>query len=290
MISPDEGRIELKYALPADRRGELVRAALHHIPPDPHGGDLSCEPDLVWASGDPPPHGYRVHSTYLDLPTLDGYSRRLAEARIRNRIRIRTYGQGDGDAPVFLEAKRKLHERVVKHRVRLCRLSQWRTGPAEAPWRDAVAALEPGRARRLAERWTAAAEGPPAMIPVTATHYLREVFSQGNERLTIDHTVTASPGDDLRDLRAAGTTALIPADWLVLELKFDGNMPGWMRGLIREFRLVSEPISKFALGVVRTRRDSHPAELLRLTPPSMLEAGRGLTGAWPALDDQAAAR
>ena len=111
--------------------------------PDPNADALEAQlPRLRPVSG---LHatGYRVSCLYLDDPQLDGYGKRMADLPIRNRVRIRTYGEVGQPAPVFLEAKRKLYGRVVKARMRVCDTVGWAELGAPAPWRDLHARVTP---------------------------------------------------------------------------------------------------------------------------------------------------
>ena len=267
-----EGRFEMKYALPAERREEILARAAAHVQVGAFAQDLSTMPGIRCSPGSPPVLGYRVHSLYFDSPELHGYGLRLADAEIRNRLRIRTYGDPGQDAPVFMEAKRKLHKVVVKHRVMACTMGQYAGFDAHQPWRDAVLALS-GPKARIGQRWLAALE-QGGMVPVCITHYVREVWEDGGARLTLDHLVRASGGERPGELQRLGEVPLIPEDWIVLELKYNDSAPHWMRLLVRDLGLRAEPVSKFALAVARTVRQDAPAELLRLTPPSVLRAGR----------------
>lgn len=268
-----EGRYELKYALPASRREELLAAAMAWVRPDPHARSLAeALPGMELPDGEPP-RGYVVHSLYFDTPTLDGYARRLARDRVRNRMRVRTYGLPGEDAPVFLEAKRKLARQVIKHRVRVGTTRSWAEGDPRQPWVSAVARLQEPEAtagRRWVEILTR--EG---QLPVASTHYIREIYVQGKDRLSIDHRVRAQARPDPLDFQRVGELPLIPEDWLVVELKFTGAEPLWMRQLVARLRLRSEPISKFALGVAHGHRADRPGELRNLVPPSVLRATLG---------------
>lgn len=267
-----EGRYELKYALPREQRGELLDAAEGSIEVDMHGADLTPYIGHLVEPGHPTPRGYRVHSLYLDSPLLEGYSRRLARARIRNRIRIRTYGDPGDDGPIFLEAKRKLGRQVIKHRVRAGGARAWATYDAEHPWRDAVAHLV-GEKRREGDRWLAVPDNAN-MVPVTLVHYVREVYVAGSARFTIDHKVRASSRIDPRFLQADGDIELIPDDWMVLELKFNHDEPAWMRRVVQKMKLLAEPVSKFALGVGYTLRADRLEEIQKITPPSIVRHER----------------
>lgn len=267
----NEGRFELKYALPLDRRAEVLDEAWENVEADANGDEISpLLPAAVHAHG-PPPRGYRVCSLYLDTVDLQGYSERLAEARIRNRVRVRTYGLPGDVAPVFLEAKRKLHANVVKHRIKTGTTATWATGDAVRPWRRAV--REHGDPRGFARRWLDAVDSVD-MRAVCHVTYVRETWVQGSSRLTIDHDLRAQAWPDPRQLQAHAATPLLPPGWIVLELKFNGAEPAWMRRLVQRLQLMSEPVSKFALGVVRTVRDGPDAELRRVTPPSLVRALR----------------
>ncbi len=262
-----EGRSELKYAMPVTHREAVLDALAAHATPDPHAFDLRSRlPELADSSLSP--RGYVVHSLYLDSPGLEGYGRRLDHARIRNRVRVRTYGDRGDDARVFLECKRKLGRRVVKQRVAVVGTDGWRSADATEPWSTPELDGQPGR---LARRWRdiVRAQG---LEPVCTVHYLREVFVDGTARLTLDYQVRASLAGDPRRLRRRGDVPLLPEDWMVLELKFQGAEPAWMRQLVRRMKLISEPVSKFALGVARTVRGDDLQELSVLIPPTVRQA------------------
>lgn len=268
-----EGRYELKYALPISRREEVLAAAGDHVVPDPKGRPLDDELPGLRGHAGAPLSGYAVHSLYFDDHTLDGYAQRLDDLPIRNRIRIRTYGRTGGPAaPVFLEAKRKLRKLVVKHRIVICNTVQWAEFDPDQPWRDAVAHCR-APSQRLARRWLSVVESGQ-MNAVCRVGYVREVFTAGTARLTLDHHVGAEHIRDPRHIRGPYPQALLPPNWFVLELKFNGREPAWMRSLVRRLRLTSEPVSKFALGVALTVRSDHPDDIRRFTPPSVRRSQR----------------
>ena len=265
----NEGRFELKYALPLDRRDAVLELAAAHVTPDPNGGSLEgLVPPAVLASPYRP-RGYRVCSLYLDTPQLHGYAERLAEARIRNRVRVRAYGRPGETTPVFLEAKRKLHRNVVKHRVRICTTDEWSQASGGRPWQQAAGGL--ASSNSVVRRWLDVVDGAD-MKAVCRVTYVRETWVQGTARLTLDHCIRGSAWPDPRDLQGQDSQDLLPPGWFVLELKFNGAEPVWMRSLVRAVRLMAEPVSKFALSVVHTVRSAPPGEVRRLTPPSVLRS------------------
>ena len=244
-----EGRYELKYVLHERELPVLHECVDGHVVPDEHAAELP-------GGG----LGYVVSSVYLDTPDYRGYAERLRMERIRNRVRLRTYGAPGGRHPVFLECKRKLDSLVIKHRVRMTDADSYQHQP-ERLWEQID--------DRLVQRFSRAVRGMKAMCVV---RYEREIFKAKTARLTVDRKLRAGAVEDCRMLYADAPVKLIPDDWCVVELKFNGQMPGWMRETSRELELYSEPVSKFALGMVKTRRSHRLGELRQLTPATLLAA------------------
>lgn len=276
-----EGRRELKYIIPNDRRRRVLEIAAGEVQPDAHADALPAHLALGQAiPGVGEARGYRVNTLYLDTDKLHTYTLRLQGAPIRDVVRIRTYGTPEEtDAPVFLESKRKLRNRVVKHRTRICCAMEWAdASDREAPWRVMVPeyidhpATKP-KGRRLAQRWLEHVEANELRV-VCTVHYLREVYVQGRSRLTIDHEVHAFGGQPPCELQGPPGTRLIPDGFLVLELKFDGRKPGWMRRICAELGLVEEPVSKYGLGVAHTERSHREGERRAITPPTLARLER----------------
>ena len=268
----NEGRHEMKYAISLEQRREVLQFAREHISPDPHGVDLSPDLPEVRTDTSESPRGYRVSSLYFDDERFTGYTRRIDGRRIRNRIRIRSYGDPGVNAPVFLEAKRKLHKQVVKHRVKVTDTRSWSRLPPAAPWNHLPEpSVSLDRDRML--RWQAAVN-EKQLEPVCRVEYWRETFARGSLRLTLDHRIGGYATADAQALRGDCPTRLVPDGWVVLELKYNGQPPPWMRRLVAQFRLVAEPISKFALGVALTCRAHSPSDRRAATPPSIQRAWR----------------
>ena len=264
-----EGRFELKYAIERKHRDKILDLVTSAVKPDPHGRALR---EVTPGAGSKHPAiGYAVHSLYFDEPNLEGYSRRLAEARIRNRVRIRTYGHPGETQPIWLESKRKLGRKVIKQRIRVGDSDAWAQGDAARPWELAIDRAQ-GDAQRAATRWKNVVDNRE-MRPVCVVHYLRECYQSGRARLTLDHRVRASAAGSVIDYRGVGDVPIIPEDWLVLELKFDDFEPAWMHDICHTLGLTEEPISKFALGVAHIHRSDRPGELRYLTPHSLLRRG-----------------
>ena len=264
----DIGRFELKYAVPVTLRDRILALAEGYVKPDKHA--------LHLASG---LRGYEVHSLYLDSPDLQDYRQRLAERKIRDRLRVRSYGPREaGPFPVFLENKRKLDNWVIKARVALPASSEQYLATTEPePWR--LWASQITGAGAYAARHFVRLTGGGRRVPVSVVHYTREVFVGLNPdrpkvRLTLDHNVTASTRNlSYSNLYGAHDVELIPPDWMVLEMKFGGSKPGWMRRICRELGLRAVPVSKFGLSVGLGAAGSRYREVRYLTPRPIRRAG-----------------
>ena len=265
-MSATTGRFEMKYAVPVLLRNELIRRSKPYMEPDKNAQKLKKRLGFKKA------WGYSVHSLYFDSPRLDDYFERLQERNIRNRLRIRTYGNRDENAPIFLENKRKLDKRVVKQRVRICQSNEWRRVPGAYPWTPWLTNLEGTRDYTGKHFDWLIRSG--RRRPVSLVHYVREIYvprdaTGGRLRFTLDHQVSVTRDPDIDDLFAEPDTLLIPSDWMVVELKYDRRPSAWMKQMIRELKLIAEPISKFGLSVARTHRSEKPHENRYLTPHSI---------------------
>jgi len=259
------GRYELKYVLPAAARDEVVELVEAHVKPDPHARPLAGVGS-----------GYAVHSLYLDTPQLNDYFERLERKRIRNRLRVRTYGSPGEGQPVYLENKRKCGKWVVKQRVRVCDAEAWCGCAEERPWLGFTRGID-GTGRHTAESFCDLVERGQRR-PVSVVSYEREVFlprngATGHVRLTIDRQVRAAVAPPASSLYAPAEVDLIPPEWIVMELKFADIEPGWMRELCRCLGVRAVPVSKFGLSVARGLRAGRARELRLLTPRPLLESG-----------------
>lgn len=256
------GRFEFKYVLPLAMRDEVLRLVDGHVQPDPHARPL--------ADG---ALGYQVHSLYFDTENLQDYFDRLDERRVRNRLRIRTYGRQGQGQPVFLENKRKSGRWVVKHRTLVGDADAWRWSTDERPWL-ALKVAATGRASFGAHSFNTLVNGA-RRVPVSVVHYDREVFvPQGYDahhaRLTLDRSIRAARASSASDFFQPGEVELVPPAWMVMELKFDRVAPRWMVELRRHLQVHAVPVSKYGLSVACTLRRNRGRELRLLTPWPLL--------------------
>jgi SPX domain protein involved in polyphosphate accumulation len=233
-------RFELKYIIDERcARGvrDFIRSYLVH--------DRYARPDLAWA--------YPIYSVYLDSPDLGLFNATLAGHKNRFKLRARYYDDKP-DSPVFLEIKRRVNDVILKQRAAVKRGSVHHllagAPPAHEELHDendpeAFAALE----QFCHLRHVMNANGRAVVA------YTREAWNAADNddvRVTFDRRISGSWFDPLQPigeaLRADRPWVRPPIEGdgeVVLELKFTGRFPNWMRELVCSFDLYRVTMAKY---------------------------------------------
>lgn len=231
-------RYELKYPIRPDEI-ERVRGM---IAPFARPDDYAS-----WRPG----YTYTVRSIYFDTPALRFYWEKDAGLKVRKKLRLRTYNQRDGDSVVSIEIKRKNGVILFKERVIL----PFDLGPAfmrdgRAALLEILPSLSPG-ARATLERFLQLHE-TLRLRPSVLITYEREAYVgrlNARERLTIDKDVRSIARPRVDEWHAEQGFRRLTDDIQVLELKFDGAMPVWMRQVTGYLDRTHRPISKYCKGI-----------------------------------------
>lgn len=194
-----------------------------------------------------PDRRYRVTSLYLDTPHLGFYRAWELTAPRRFKLRVRGYGERLGDSPVFLEVKERISDTILKRRTVVDArewLSRARDGAGETP----------------AERDFAARRDRFRCVPALLVRYEREAWKgawDAYARVTFDGHLQFQPCDrwtlegdggpwrPLDDVENVGE----PDPRILLELKFERDVPRWLVGLMRNLELDRRGFSKYGTGV-----------------------------------------
>lgn len=231
-------RLELKYLVDESEVESIREAIAPWCNPDKHGfgaGEL----------------GYPIESLYLDSPGLTAYREWDANAAHRLKLRARTYG---GQGPVNLEVKEKHRDVVLKTRVAIPQeqFDEATSGLAspvtDNPWN-----------RRQVERFASLAAQLGAE-PVLLVQYHREAYGSHSDsyaRVTFDRKIMAQPMESWNTIGDPEAWRSLDDAWnldglhspVVLELKCERQMPGWMANLIRSLSLARRGFSKYASGI-----------------------------------------
>jgi hypothetical protein len=245
------GRHELKYFITPGEYHSL-KAWL----------DLYTRPDKWIAKGR---KHYTIHSIYFDTHDLDFYFEKMDGVKVRKKLRIRGYDGNDDMRDIFLEIKRKYGNVVVKER-------------APLKLRHVEPILDSGRPQEVLPQATFRdlrvigkflhTIKARALRPSVLVVYEREALvgrEDNRTRITFDGDVRCAFGPRLRHIFTDGITTMPFARTIIMELKFDGPMPPWMRRLVWQFGLAARPISKYCASIEACcRRDWNQAfSLLR---------------------------
>lgn len=253
-------RFELKYVIPdelAVRIRDFVRA---YLTLDEFG---ATRPDL----------SYPVHSLYLDSPDHSLYQSTINGDRNRYKLRIRFY-EGSDVAPVFFEIKRRENTAIYKLRCAVKRNSVGELVAGQMPRREDLAV--DGPREELAMHTFCKLVNEIQARPTAHVSYLREAWiSQCSNRLrvTIDRQIRITPQNHLVLDPTLHDDVPVFGRMVVLELKFTGRFPNWMREMVDFFELRQEAAAKYVDGIdrleSRTPRKSaktHPTEAVRYKP------------------------
>jgi len=229
-------RYELKYPIRPDEI-ERVRAMIApYARPDDYAS---------WRPG----YTYTVRSIYYDTPGLRFYWEKDAGLRVRKKLRLRTYNEDGPDSVVSFEIKRKNGTIIFKERVILP------LGVGQAYLHEGRRAMDglrpsPG-ARATLERFAQLTE-LLRLRPVVLISYDREAYIgriNGRERLTIDKDIRSLARPRADEWHAERGFRHLTDHIQVLELKFDGSMPPWMRPVTGYLDRTHRPISKYCKGI-----------------------------------------
>ena len=232
-------RYEFKYLIQPEQADGIRAFVAPFLTPDEYGD----------AAG-----AYWVNSLYLD--TWDWALARATVDGVKNRFKLRMRCYDFEDSPVFCEIKARVGTSILKTRALIARSeadgvarnSPSPQGTVVAWKRSHQADLD--RFRNLVDRGD--------MRPQAWIRYHREAyvspFGEGS-RLTFDRSLqVAHPGDDLFHPRLSDFHPVILPRPTILEMKFNGAAPAWMRQLVRAFDLRRVSVAKYVEGARLLKR------------------------------------
>jgi hypothetical protein len=237
-------RHEAKYIIPRALVAEIREFIRPFCEPDPH------------CSGDPPE--YVITTLQLDSPSMALHHAKEYEAVNRFKLRVRTYGDPVGSAPVFMEVKRKIRGTIVKSRT-MVPFNAWSKGLILDPMID-LQFKSPKEELGFLEFKRLAME--IGARPAVLIRYTRESYFGKYEhyaRVTFDRCLLYHPTTSWDDWGRGGRW--IPMDSIlaqnkrftfsgvVLELKTLSDAPQWMIDLVMHFGLARTGNCKYSTAV-----------------------------------------
>jgi VTC domain len=208
-------------------------------------------------------------SLYLDTLDRAFYRAHIWGQSNRFKLRVRRYGSAQGEQ-VFAEVKRKVKDVVVKKRAVI----------AAADWAKVISPTGPVTDPHLEEfAYLLAVTGaaPQVIVACLRTAWVPRI-SVDSARVTLDEAIVGYPWRGaFFDLDPRWATAIDGADahpgtgrQALLELKFTGGAPGWMRDLVQRFGLTRTAYSKFC-AAMRVLDPLAASPLLTRTPLARAE-------------------
>lgn len=192
---------------------------------------------------------YSVRSIYLDTPRMLFYHEKIEGIKVRKKLRVRVYNTLETDTVAFLEIKRKIDNTVFKERVKiplgetpdLLNGVYLPTGNAPSIFTE-IATLE--KFKYLIRRLN--------LQPSVLVVYEREALVGLDDpalRVTFDMNVRSYPRPAIEDIFRDNDLNTFADQYFILEVKFNGRMPVFVRNIIRDFRLRMQAISKYCNGI-----------------------------------------
>ena len=225
-------RFEAKYRL---RESDALAIRQHIQPfvePDAHGRE------------------YPVTSIYLDSPDLNMYWSSATGEEIRQKLRVRTYANGNGET-CFFEVKRRFNQIVKKERavVRSAFANALLEGGGIRP----EMLVNPDRDINNLYAFMAIRDRLEA-TPRLVVRYQREAYVGKMEeplRITFDRQITSLPSGrfDPKAWAASPYWFDLPGAPMVLEVKFTDTFPIWVEDMIRRLDLMRISFAKYVVCV-----------------------------------------
>jgi len=235
-------RYELKYFI-SEREMDAIRTMIAPFAqPDPYSE--GC-----------PEGKYTVRSVYYDTPDLRFYYEKEAGTAIRKKLRVRTYNRYCREAVGFFEIKRKYGVTIFKERVGMPfdrALALLQEDPAHRLDPESTAGLELSLAARATLERFFFLQEVLSLLPSVLIVYDREAYVGAENprvRITFDCDVRSVIRPSIDEIFAEKGLRRLVDRRQILEIKFDGAMPAWVRPVTRLLSRSNRPISKYCNGI-----------------------------------------
>ncbi len=196
---------------------------------------------------------YTVRSIYFDSPDLSCYHEKLEGLFQRRKLRVRGYNTCADDERVVLEIKRKIGNRINKHRAYVAYKNLediLLTGDIDT-YLDTTCCMNKTKAVDDAKRFFFHYKIRP-FLPTTIVVYEREAYHgkvNSGTRLTFDKNIRSRNFPAIDELFSEYDLRLLFKSHFILEIKYyNERMPGWIKNIIHDLKLRNEALSKYVLG------------------------------------------
>jgi hypothetical protein len=230
-------RWELKYIIPEDTALAVARFVSSYTVLDDYGVGK-------------PHNSYPIHSLYLDSEALTIYWHTINGNKNRFKLRLRFY-DNDPESPVFFEIKRRMNNAILKQRGGVRRKSVDYILAGHLPQPEHLIKQDNPKEHVALQRFSQYLKEYKA-VPKAHIHYLREAWVSRHDnslRVTFDRNVIISAEPTARlETDHVNPTCVFGKD-VVLEFKFTGRFPDFLRECCRIFGLTTTTAAKYADGI-----------------------------------------
>ncbi len=235
-------RLELKFLVSEEKAQGVREFVRSYLTIDEFGADR--------------PHlSYSIHSLYLDSDELKTYWDTINGNKNRYKLRLRYYDDRPG-TPVFFEVKRRVNEAILKQRGGVRREAVQDLLEGHLPGPEHLLSQEP-------KQLVALQNFCRLMLDIRAkpkghVAYLREAWMSEHDnsvRVTMDREVRFEPEFTSRLVCDMANPVRAFAPEVILELKFTGRHPNWLRDLVQGFNLIRRSAAKYADAVTLIGED-----------------------------------
>ncbi len=199
---------------------------------------------------------YYITTLQMDSPSLSLHYAKEREASHRFKLRVRTYGNPPGEAPVFLEIKRKFYERVLKSRACIP-FSEWKPGVLDKNVGEL--GLKSVKEREAFCEFVRLSNEINAE-PLVYIRYSREAYTGRFDhyaRVTFDSKLCYQPVYNMYNWGRGGRFISMDSGLvhhrkdsaLVLEIKCTEHVPRWMIELVQQFDLIRSGNCKYSMAI-----------------------------------------
>ncbi len=229
-----EGRFELKFLISRQQKERIRSLCQEILRPDHHGREGV----------------YRVTSQYYDTPDYRAYWEKLDGVSMRRKFRLRYYDNLEAARAFFFEIKRRDDRIIAKHRVRVHPDAARRyLYEGESPGSLCENLIEPREKELLTAEEITLESYRSQLRPANVVTYIREAWVgilESRLRLTFDQLCQSCPPGCYHWDQAR---ALHPSGQMIMEVKFDQQLPRWLRDRLTEVEALPIRFSKYQTGL-----------------------------------------
>lgn len=229
-------RTELKFAVTSGVAPQIEADIAKFLTLDPHARDAENDSK------------YRIRSLYFESSNNYFYREKLAGVSERVKLRIRTYFPLTKENKIFLEIKYKNNARQKKLRSQIsfqeyCLLLQ-------GSYSDLLVMREDDEVLKLFINFMLKFGARPRLCVDYCRKPYLSTFKSHYMRATFDSKISFHYSTDLFK-NTGNFQHLVDQKYVILELKFENNIPHWMHAIIIKYNLKVDALSKYALAARR---------------------------------------